>query len=166
MCTGRRALNAGFTLPELILLIVVIAIGLAGILMVFQRAVSASADPVINKQAIAIAESMIDEILLMPFNKPAGSTFAGGCANATQANRPRFDSVQDYDCFPHAGGPPVTGITTINGAAIPGLAAYSVRVAVADTALQTVPAADSRRITVTVTGPGTTVELQGFKLNF
>jgi MSHA pilin protein MshD len=166
MCTNKPARSRGFSLPELILLIVVMAIALTGVLLVFNTAVVGSVNPVVNKQAIAIAESLMDEILLMPFAKPAGSTFAGGCGNATQANRAQFDTVDDYNCFPSAGGAPVAGITTIDGTPIPLLAAYSVAVAVAPTALSTVGAADSRQVRVTVTGPGTSVVLDGYKLNY
>jgi MSHA pilin protein MshD len=166
MCTDKPARSRGFSLPELILLIVVMAIALTGILLVFNTAVVGSVNPAINKQAIAIAESLMDEILLMPFTKPPGSTFLGTCPNATQANRAQFDSVDDYNCFPSAGGPIVTGITTIDGTAIPALAAYSVAVTVVGTALSTVGVANSKRVRVTVTGPGVSVVLDGYRLNY
>ena len=59
MCTDKPARSGGFTLPELILLIVVMSIALAGVLSVYDTAVRGSVDPVINKQTLAIAESMI-----------------------------------------------------------------------------------------------------------
>jgi MSHA pilin protein MshD len=156
MCTNKPARSRGFSLPELILLIVVMAIALTGILLVFNTAVVGSVNPVVNKQAIAIAESLMDEILLMPFNNPTGG-FSGA---ATQANRAQFDDVGDYNNFA------TTGIFTIDGTAIAGLAAYSVAVTVVPTALSTVPSTDSKLITVTVTGPGSGVALQGYKLNY
>ena len=46
----------GFTLIEVIIFIVVVAAGLAGILSVSNTVVKSSADPVVRKQTIAIAE--------------------------------------------------------------------------------------------------------------
>jgi len=57
----------GVTLVELILAIVVIGVGLAGVLAAFQVAVRGSADPMIQKQMVAIAEEMVEEISLRPF---------------------------------------------------------------------------------------------------
>lgn len=157
MCTSRKpARSRGFSLPELILLIVVMSIALTGILLVFNTAVVGSVNPVVNKQAIAIAESLMDEILLMPFNNPTGG-FGGA---KIQANRAQFDDVSDYDTFA------TTGIFAIDGTAIAGLAAYSVSVTVVPTALSTVPSAASKLITVTVSGPGSGVVLRGYKLDY
>jgi len=46
--------NAGATLVELVVSIVVISIGLAGILSVMNRNLSSSGDPMVQHQAIAI----------------------------------------------------------------------------------------------------------------
>jgi MSHA pilin protein MshD len=154
MCARNR--QRGFTLPELLLLLVVFAIGLSGILVVFNTAVVGSPEPIVRKQAMAAAESMLEEILLMPFSNPPG----GWSGAATQANRASFDDVQDY------GGFATTGIYTIDGGApLAGLGAYNLSVAVANTALGTVPAGDSLRVTVTVTGPRIAYTLEGYKLN-
>jgi MSHA pilin protein MshD len=60
----------GFTLIELIIFIVVVAAGLAGILSVMNTVVKSSADPMIRKQTIAIAESLLEEILLKDYCDP------------------------------------------------------------------------------------------------
>ncbi len=146
----------GFTLPELLLLIVVFGIGLAGILAVFNYVVAGSADPLVRKQAMAAAESMVEEILLMPFANPAG----GWSGAPTQANRQNFDDVQDYAGFT------TTGIYAINGLApIAGLESYTLTTAIAGTALGPVAAPDSLRVTVTVTAPNTSFVLEGYKIN-
>lgn len=167
MSTLKRC--AGFTLPELILLIIVLSIGITGILIAYNQSVRGSGDPMVRKQVVAVAESMMEEIQLMPFTNPTGG-FAGTCATATQANRAQFDDVGDYNCFPSAGGPPVTGITTIDGTAIPELAAYSVSVTVTpNVSLGTITAASGNAtlITVTATGPGgATFTLNGYRTNY
>ncbi len=146
----------GFSLPELLLLIVVFAIGLAGVLLVFNGAVVGSPEPIVRKQAMAAAESMLEEILLMPFSNPSG----GWSGAATQANRASFDDVQDYNGFN------TTGVHAIDGVApIAGLEQYNVSVAVAATALGSVPAVDSLRVTVTVSGPRISYALDGYKVS-
>ena len=61
MMTGRQR---GFTLIELIIFIVVVGVGVAGILSVYTTSIKNSADPLVRKQALAIAESLLEEILL------------------------------------------------------------------------------------------------------
>ncbi len=152
----------GFSLLELIVLIVVMSVGLAGVLLVFQTSVRGSADPLASKQALAAAEALLDEIQLAAFCNPSGG-FSGA---ATQANRQNFDDVSDYHGFS------TTGIFTIDGGTpISGLENYNVSVSVATSALSAVPAADSKLVTVTVTGPTTspaaaTVVLAGYRLDF
>lgn len=58
-----RSSNDGFTLVELIIVIVVLSTGLLGILAVYQQTVVRSADPLLQQQALAIAEAHMDEIL-------------------------------------------------------------------------------------------------------
>jgi MSHA pilin protein MshD len=160
MCTdwsSRRSREIGFTLFEIIFLIVILAIAFAGITLVYMTTLRGSADPQVRKQSTAIAESLMDEILAKPFNNPPGG-FSGA---ATQANRPNFDDVSDYNTFA------TTGIFAIDGSAITGLGSYNVAVAVTTSALGAVPAADSLLVTVTVTAPlaGFSFALDGYKLN-
>lgn len=139
----------GFTLVELIVLIVVVAVALVGVLIVFQTAVRSSADPQVQKQALAVAEALLDEILLNSYDALPGT---GARAN--------YDDVDDYNGYSTAGG-----IVDINGAAVPGLSAYNVSVAVATTALSGV--AEAKRITVTVTGPhGFPLSLDGCRVRY
>ena len=65
-----RSRHRGFTLIELIIFIVVVSAGLAGILSVMNTVVKSSADPMVRKQSIAIAESLLEEILLKNYNDP------------------------------------------------------------------------------------------------
>ncbi|WP_426057197.1 type IV pilus modification PilV family protein [Janthinobacterium sp. PSPC2-1] len=52
----------GVTLIELVIFIVVVSIAVVGLLQIFARTTASSADPQLRKQALAIAEAMLDEI--------------------------------------------------------------------------------------------------------
>jgi MSHA pilin protein MshD len=179
----------GLSLIELIVTIVVIGAAVAGVLGAFAMATRSSADPMIQKQALAIAEAVMEEVQLMPFtycdpddDNAAIATDTAGCAAANENNlvaealdvpptgpaetragtvRP-FDNVNDYNGF--SMGP---GISNLSGIAITGLDGYSASVSVANQALGAIPGADSLLITVTVTGPGsTTVTLHGYRTRY
>lgn len=144
------ARSRGFTLLEMVVLIVVIGVALVGVLLVFQNTVRASADPQVRKQAVAIAEGLLDEILLAAYD-PLG---------ASAAPRRNFDDVDDYAPYSTAGG-----MEDIDGVLIPGLEGYNADVDVAVAALGGV--AEAKRITVTVTGPqGLVVRLEGWRTRY
>ena len=146
----------GFTLAEMILLIVVVSVGLAGIALSLQQAAFGSSDPVVEKQVVAIAESLMEEILLLPYSTPSGEAaqpYSGGGTRAT------FNSVDDWAGFT------TTGIQDIEGTALPSLSQYGISpVAVTATTLNSQTA---KLITVTVTGPSNhQFKLDGYKLNY
>jgi len=94
--------QAGVNLIELLISIVIIAIACTGVLLVFAQTVRFSADPMIQTQALAIAEAYLDEILARPLCDPDAG--CGGETGASEegspslaANRPLLDDVQDYD---------------------------------------------------------------------
>jgi len=158
MCINSTR-QRGFSLIELVIFIVIMSIAVVGVLGVMNITTRYSADPMIQKQALAIAESLLEEIELKDFNNPTGG-FSGA---ATQANRPLFDDVRDFNGFATA------GIFTIDGTAVGGLGAYSVSVAVANAALGTIAAASSEavRITVTVThSTGQNWVLSGYRAHY
>ncbi|MBB1074278.1 prepilin-type N-terminal cleavage/methylation domain-containing protein [Rhodoferax sp. 4810] len=149
MCTTER--QRGFTLIELIIFIVVVSAGLAGILSVMNTTVASSADPMVRKQTVAIAESLLEEILLKEYaNPPSG--YSG-------TNRTQFDDVSDY------AGYTSTGIVDMVGAAIPGLAAYNI--AQVTVAISTdLTGVTSKKISVTVSGPGGDISLSGYRADY
>ncbi len=172
-----RARVRGLSLIELVIFIVIVSAALAGVLNVFVTATVPSADPMLRRQALAIAESMLEEVQLMPFtycdpddaNAEAAANSAG-CATTpeglgpeageTRFAAPQFDNVNDYH------GYSMGTIVDITNAAVPGLAGYSASVSVAPAALGsvTVGSGDALRITVTVTGPhGTSISLDGYR---
>jgi MSHA pilin protein MshD len=145
--------QAGFTLIELIIFIVVVSAGLAGILMVMDVSVKSSADPMVRKQTVAIAESMLEEIMLKAYEDP------DGLPNVVEASRALFDDVDDY-----AGYSTASGMVDMGGAPIAGLTRYDVsNVAVAAV---TINGVNAKRITVTVTGPGGAVDLTSYKTKY
>jgi MSHA pilin protein MshD len=156
------ARSRGFTLAETIVLIVVVGVALAGVLLVFQNTVRGSADPQVRKQAIAIAEALLDEILLAPYDGIAGG-----------ATRADFNDVGDYDGYTTGAG----GMRDIEGNLIPGLGNYNASVVVGpETSLSddgTVPpqlaANRARRVTVTVTVAGLAdfnITLEGWRVGY
>ncbi len=155
MCTkALSVMQRGVTLVELIVTIVIIGIALAGVLAVMNQTVRSSADPLLRKQAIASAESLLEEIELQDFGTASSVT------PVTQANRAAaYHIVRDYNGFSTTGILPVSGATPVAG-----LEGYSASVAVADAALDTVPAGSAVVITVTVTPPhGDAVQITGYR---
>lgn len=153
MSTSER----GLSLIELIVFIVIVGVAVAGVLAVMNLTTAKSADPLIRKQVLAIAEGMLEEILLKDFANPPGG-FSGA---ATPANRPLFDDVSDYNGYAS------TGVYDVTATPIPALSGYNVSVAVTNEALGSIPAASSKRITVTVTAPGgETVTLSGYRTDY
>lgn len=174
MSSTRPDRQAGVTLVELILFILIVSVAVAGVLGALNVATRSSADPLVQKQALAIAESLLEEIELMPFTicDPDDATAATGvCTTTTEAIGPesetRYSATQPFDNVNDYHGFSMTGITDITNTAIPALAAYSATVTVVQQALGAIPAAQSLLVTVTVTGPAnTTVTLQGYRTRY
>lgn len=143
--------QAGFTLVEAIIAIVVLAVGLTGVMTAFHTVAKRSADPVVGKQLVALAQEMMEEISLKPY-AAAANTAPAGCARDT------FNDVSDYHGYSSS------GVCTIDGVAIPALASYSLSVSVVSATLAGVSAA--KRITVTVTQGATSVKLVGWRTDF
>lgn len=141
----------GVTLVELIVTIVVVAVAVSGVLALVSATAARSAENMLQVQAVAIAESYLNEILQKPF----GFDCAGTCT------RVQMDKVADYSGLVDVGAHDATGTPVAN------LGSYTVQVNVANSALgaaPAVPAAQSELVTVTVTSPnGQTVALSGYR---
>lgn len=159
MCTRPDSRQAGASLVELIIFIVIIGIAVAGVLLVMNRTTAHSADALLRKQALAAAESLLEEIELHDFSAQSGVANAA----VTQANRANaYHIVSDYDGFATA------GIFAPDGVApVAGLESYNVSVAVANSAYAGIAAASAVRITVTVTDPfGNAVNAVGYRTDY
>ena len=191
MCTKLSFnLQRGVSLIELIIFIVMISTALIGIISVMNLTSAHSADPLIRKQALAIAESLLEEVELMPFtfcdpddaNAASAVTATGGCALAAneegtvigpEAGETRystatpFDNVSDYHNFSMSGPNGIRDITnTVVSTLLDGYSA-SVRVAATDFGGITATSGDALQITVTVDGPGgTQIVLDGYRTRF
>lgn len=149
--------DTGFTLIELIFFIVVVGVGVAGILAVSNVVVRSSADPLVRKQTVAVAESLLEEILLKEYAKPPGSTvvgFSGG------GSRNLYDCVDDYNGYTTA-----AGIVDVSGSAVSGLSGYNVTPAV-DVTTVTLGTQTVKRVAVSVTGPQGVISLVGYRGNY
>ena len=181
----------GATLVELIMFIVVVGAAVTGVLGAISYATRASVDPMIQKQALAIAEAVLEEVQLMPFTycdpddpnaaaaiSAAGCTGGAGGANdegrlplGAEAGETRlsiatpYDNVSDYNGFVMAGG--IVDIAG-NPVPMPELAAYTATVAVAGQALGGIAAGESLLVTVTVTHPSLSpnLVLQGYRVRY
>ena len=171
--SARR--SAGFTIIELIVFIVIVGVGLAGIALLFDTVTRGSVDPVRAKQALAVAEGMLDEILNRNFCDPdtetpavaSTSTPAVCVGNLTEASRDLYDDVDDYNGYATVGVRDVTSSATV---VLPG---YNVLVTVTAPAANFVVGANSitpanyRIVTVRVTDTvaNQAYDVSGYKFN-
>ena len=147
----RPGKQAGVTLVELLVSIVIVSIAASGVLGVLSMTTAASADPMIRHQAAAIAEAYLEEIMLKPITDPDGTD--------GEAARAGFDDLDDYNGLSDSGARDQFGV------AIAGLANYNVAVSVVpSSALPSIPAADALRVDVVVTrGSDVNFVLSGYR---
>jgi MSHA pilin protein MshD len=178
MSTDER----GLSLIELLVFIVVVGIAVTGVLSVFSLNARTSADPVVQKQALAIADSLLEEVLAKPYTycdtddanvETASST--AGCATmaetamAPEAGETRYSNLTPYDNVNDYNGFAMTGIVDPSGNAVPDLNGYtaSVQVQTPPVPLTNIPAGETLFVTVTVTGPGNhSVTLSGYRTRY
>ena len=153
----RRHL-CGLTLVELIIAIVILGIGLAGVILAISTTVRSSADPLIRKQMLSIAEELLEEALLKPFavNGTAPNNRLQGCG--TGASRTEFDDVSDYADYA------TTGICDIEGNTTSGLENYDLRVSIdGGASLGNIGNGDAKKVTVKVNHGADSIALIGWR---
>lgn len=177
-----RLEQSGLSLVELILFMLIISIALVGITQIMNLTTVANTDPLREKQALAIAESLLEEIELQAFTfcdpddpqaVAAKDTTVGpdGCSDAalvqvaaptnfggaeTRDGVVRFDNVGDYN------GYNMPNALDINGNAVDaGLNNYATTVTI------DFPApGDLMRIDVRVISGETDVSLTGYRFRY
>lgn len=172
MCPLRPAWHqTGVTLIELIIFIVIVSAALAGVLSVLNITVKSSADPMLRKQALAIAEAMMEEILLKDYENdvadPTNVSATLGCTPNTTTPRCRANTLlerQYYNDVSDYAGWDQSGVYGLDGSAVTGLGSYRVQVVVAAGA--TWEGVTAKQITVTVTGASESIVLNGFRTSY
>lgn len=192
-CAEQRR-QRGLSLVELVIAIMVISVSVAGVLMVFSNSVRHSADPMVRKQAVAVAEAMLNEVLAQAYTycdpqdvaneaaTPPASTAActggaagsqdkgGGTLGAQPAGEGRFNATDPFDNVADYHGYATSGVVygMDNGSdRIVSLDGYSVSVTVSRAgATFGLPADAALRVDVQVTGRGDTVTLSGYRFRY
>ena len=182
--------QAGLSLVELVMFIVVVSVGVVGVMSVMGNMVARSADPMARKQALAIAESLLTEIQQQPFTwcdpqdaAVISATSAASCTNdqnkggvafssppttsPTPAGELRgdtsnpFDNVADYAGY-QAAGNVITGNVSLSDYT----ASVTISRAGAAGAFASIPLDAVLQIVVTVTGRNETVSLTGYRVRY
>lgn len=179
MCISQqRQRQRGVTLIELVLFIVIVGLASAAILGVMSLTTRHSADPQLRKQALAIAEGMLEEIELARFTycdpqdpaaqtatSPAGCSIPEGPGEEPNgAGRP-FDNVNDYVS---AYGTAKEYTTDAQGAvwAAGSPQKYIASVVITQVPLNGLPATESLRIQVTVPYADQQIVLDGYRVRY
>lgn len=174
MCTERKC-QRGITLIEQIMFIIIVSVGVVGLVSVMNPLIRNSADPMQFKQLMAIAESVLSEVIHQPFTwcdpddatastalsyadcaNPQSSATAGESRNGASV----FDNVADY------GGWGMNNITDAAGGNA--MAGFNVNVVVANagTALGLAANDAALSVTVTVTRGADTYALTGYRFRY
>ena len=146
------------SLIELVIAIVVVAICLTGAFALVDTTVRRSADPMLERQATAIAEAYLEEILQQAYHDPDDASLCP----VPEAARELFDNVCDYD------GLAETGARSQAGTAVSGLEGYRIDVAIDRSATLGDLAGEASvlRIDVAVTDPlGRTLRFSAYRSN-
>lgn len=143
----------GLTLIELIISMVIIGIALTGVLSVMNLTVSRSADPMIQHQALAIAEAYLEEILTKEYN-------TSNCPAGSGSSRDTYCAVEHYHNLPD------NLVRDQTGLPITALSAYNIQVSVGPAANW--EGVNAKLVTVTASHPssGISISLSGYRADY
>jgi MSHA pilin protein MshD len=187
-----RSNQRAFTLIELVLFIVIVSVALTGILLVMNIVNRNSADPQLRKQALSIAEALLEEVSLAKFTycDPADANAEtaanpAGCADQTNrveiagpeaGNVRPFDNVNDYAGVGGYGVPNHILLTDANGQPINVTGTYDATVTITAVPLgsgSTLISSDGTpagtnvlRITVNVNYGNQNIQLDGYRTRY
>ncbi len=160
MRTKMPLRELGLTMIELIMAIMIISISIVGILSVLRTTTQSSADPVLYKQAMAMADAILEEVMSKAYQNPVGGYTETN--PQTCAGRLFYDDVSDYSCFDGSTSSKVIqSNTTLGGTASP-LVGYTATVTVSTVTMNALP---MKKVVVTVTGGGIVVSLDSYRSN-
>ncbi len=176
MCTEptfKRRSQSGLTLIELVISIIIISVAIAGVLGVMNLTARKSADPQLRKQAIAVAEALLEEVELMPFTDcdPDGYNAVTAACSQPEALGPEpgetrgsatlpFDNVNDYNGFVLNNGD--SDLNNSGTVTVP--VGYSAKVVV--TPESALGAGNALLISVTVNFYGDSITLEGYRTKY
>lgn len=160
----------GVSLVELIVFIVIVSVAVVGLLSVLNLTAAKSSDPVLRKQALALAEATMEEVLAKYYKNDAVDSV--GCTPTTTpiscrlptsstatvaVDRANYNDVDDYNGWDLS--PPYQQ----DGTALTILTGYTVKIDVVADTLNTVAV---KKVTVTVTAAGgEAITLVGYRTN-
>lgn len=162
----------GFTLIEVLIVIVVIGVAAVALTQLSMRGSTMSSQMMRSQQARALATALLNEVESMPFtycdpndgaagmaNSPAGCAIPeaiGAEAGETRLGATPLDNVNDYNGTALAGGTLRDAANQLLGTNLPQLASCSATFVVRAVALGTITLAsgDALQIQVTVNCPG------------
>lgn len=142
----NKTQQRGFTLIELIIFIVIVGVGLTGILLVTNTVVKSSSDPAVRKQALALAEGIVEEIML--------KAYAHDLSADLGTDRATYDNVDDYN-----------GLTQTSFSDWPPeLSVYTVAIVVA--APVSMNGVAMKKITVAVSRQSESISMTAYRANY
>ena len=174
----KQHLTNGYTLIELVVVIVVLSLALTGVTLVINQAVRQSPEALVQTRAMELAQTYLDEIYSKRYDENSGQggiprcdstdTNFKPCSNTLGSeegsNRVLFDDVDDYDGLNEQ---PPTSI--VDGSTLTNYASYGVQVSVvyAGTELGLASNRYAKRVTITITTPlGNTIPVSVYRMNF
>ncbi len=101
--TSRRpAPSRGFTLPEVLIASAILAFTVAAVSHAIVAGQMATYAALHDARAIGLAETLLDEVLALPYDDPDGASAAG--PESGESDRHDFDNLDDYHAYSQAAG--------------------------------------------------------------
>jgi MSHA pilin protein MshD len=183
MCSSAAVRQRGVTLIELIVFIVIVGVAVVGILGVLSLTTRNSADPLRHKQALMIAEGLLEEVELANFtycdpnSDKADSAESAADCTIPETFGPEPEDARPYDNVNDYGGSPTRFYNAANQLADANgnpmqVSGYAATVQIVPETLNDIPGGtpndpDVLRITVTVTyDAGKSVRLDGYRARY
>jgi MSHA pilin protein MshD len=156
--SDRRFQQAGATLIELVVFIVVISIALVALLSVYQQSVTRSVDPIVRVRLLELAQSQLDVVLAQRYDQASPAGGVPACGSQMPPGHPSAPSCTGSG-----------GVSSFDGQTDTPYPGYSrsVSVVFAGSELGLADNEAAKRITVIASAPnGEAVTLAAYRANF